>query len=208
MLLKLFTRFFAGGALAIALSLAPAVHAQGAAYTEINPPQPTDSPGKIEVLEFFAYTCPHCKALEPLLQSWARQLPSDVVVHQVPIAFNAGMKPLQQLYYSLEIMDRLDLHEKVFTAIHDEHKRLLNKSSIVDWAADQGLDRAKFEAVFDSFGVQSKVLRADQLAQAYHIDGTPTVAVNGRYITSPASTGGYQQTVAQADKLVQMARGN
>jgi len=206
MLLRSLLRLVAGGAFAAALSLA---HAQGAApYSEVDPPQPTDTPGKIEVLEFFAYTCPHCKALEPLMRAWARQLPQDVVVHPVPVAFNASMKPLQQLYYSLEVMNRLDLHAKVFAAIHDERKRLVDKSAILDWVASQGVDRAQFEGVFDSFGVQSRIMRADQLAQAYRIDGTPTVAVGGRYVTSPASAGGYQQTVDQADQLVKKVRGN
>ena len=206
MLLRSLLRLVAGGAFAAALSLA---HAQGTApYSEVDPPQPTDTPGKIEVLEFFAYTCPHCKALEPLMRAWARQLPQDVVVHPVPVAFNASMKPLQQLYYSLEVMNRLDLHPKVFAAIHDERKRLVDKSAILDWVASQGVDRAQFEGVFGSFGVQSRIMRADQLAQAYRIDGTPTVAVGGRYVTSPASAGGYQQTVDQADQLVKKVRGN
>ncbi|MBB1241798.1 thiol:disulfide interchange protein DsbA/DsbL, partial [Klebsiella pneumoniae] len=111
---------------------------------------PSDTPGKIEVLEFFAYTCPHCAAMEPMVEDWAKTKPEDVVLKQVPIAFNAGMKPLQQLYYTLLALDRPDLHAKVFTAIHGEHKRLIDKKAMGEWAASQGVDRAKFDSVFDS----------------------------------------------------------
>src|SRR5690606_215343 len=100
-----------------------------------------------------------------------------------PIAFNASMKPLQQLYYTLQALNRADLHPKVFAAMHVERKRLFDKKAMGDWAAEQGVDRAKFDAVFDSFSVQTQVQRADQLAEAYHIDGTPAFGVGGRYLT-------------------------
>ena len=177
----------------------------GKKYVELSPVQPTE-PGKVEVLEFFAYSCPHCAALEPLLEKWIKTLPADVVVRRVPVAFNASMRPLQQLYYSLEAMDRMDLHAKAFQAIHEEKKRVFTKPDIIAWVTEQGVDRAKFEAVFDSFGVNSKVSRADQLVNAYQIQGTPSIAVAGRYVVSPSETGGYQQTIDQADVLVRQVR--
>jgi thiol:disulfide interchange protein DsbA len=184
--------------------------AQGAApgkFAEINPPQPTE-PGKIEVLEFFAYSCPHCAVLEPLLQKWIKTLPADVVVKQVPVAFNAGMKPLAQLYYSLEALNRLDLHPLVFKAIHDDKKRIFTKAEMLPWIESQGIDKAKFEAVFDSFGVVSKTQRAEQLSKAYNVQGTPSIAVAGKYITSPSEAGGYQETIDVANALVKKVKGN
>ena len=177
----------------------------GKKYVELSPVQPTE-PGKVEVLEFFAYSCPHCAALEPLLEKWIKSLPPDVVVRRVPVAFNGSMRPLQQLYYSLEAMDRMDLNAKAFKAIHEEKKRVFTKPDIIAWVAEQGVDRAKFEAMFDSFGVTSKVGRADQLVNAYKIEGTPSIAVAGRYVVSPSETGGYQQTIDQADVLVRQVR--
>lgn len=199
---SLLSRFFAVAALLAAATFAPLSVAQNATFQELNPPQPTDEPGKIEVLEFFAYSCTHCNAIEPMIRDWSKTLPENTVLRKVPVAFNAGMKPLQQLYYTLEALGRMDLHPKVFAAIHQDRKRLMNKSQIADWAAEQGLDRAKFEAAFDSFGVQSKSQRADQLTEAYRVQGTPSVAVGGRYVTSPAQAGGYRETLDVANDLL------
>lgn len=204
-----FIRLVAAAALAAASLFAPLSHAQGAAqpYQAVNPPLPSDTPGKIEVLEFFAYTCPHCAAIEPMVEDWLKNKPEDVVFKPVPLAFNAGMKPLQQLFYTLQAMNRMDLHPKVFAAIHAEKKRLFSKQAMLDWVETQGVDKAKFEAVFDSFSVQSQVQRADQLAQAYRIDGTPTFAVGGKYLTSPVMAGNsYDAAIKELDRLIPMAR--
>ncbi len=177
-----------------------------AKYLEVNPVQPTE-PGKVEVLEFFSYACSHCAVLEPLLTKWVKKLPSEAVVKYVPVAFNASMKPLQQLYYSLEALSRLDLHPKVFNAIHEEKKRLFTKPDIIAWVVAQGVDRAKFDSVFDSFGVMSKAGRADQLVTAYKVQGTPAVAVAGRYLTSPSEAGGYQETLDVSESLIKQVLG-
>lgn len=175
-------------------------------YIEITPAQATE-PGKVEVLEFFSYGCGHCAAIEPMLEKWTKAQPADVVVRPVPVAFNASMKPLQRLYYSLEALNRLDLHPKVFTAIHQEKKRLFTKAEIKSWIGAQGVDAEKFDAAFESFGVSSKSSRADQLVTAYRIQGTPTLAVAGRYVTSPSEAGGYQQTLDVASDLIRQLRG-
>jgi thiol:disulfide interchange protein DsbA len=133
-------------------------------------------------------------------------LPSDVVLYAVPVAFNAAMKPLQELYYALEAVGRLDLHPKVFAAIHQEKKRIFTKDAIVAWAASQGVDKTQFAAAMNSFGVQSKVQRADQLAAGYAIQGTPSLAVDGRYLTSPTEAGGYQEMIDVANQLVRQSR--
>jgi len=206
---KMLTRLLAATAVAATTLFAPLSHAQGSqAYVLVNPPLPSDTPGKIEVLEFFAYSCPHCNAMEPLVLDWAKKAPSDVVLKQVPVAFNAAMKPMQQLFYTLEAMGRSDLHPKFFSALHVDHKRLYDKKAIGDWAAEQGLDRAKFDSVFDSFTVGTEVQRANQLAEAYHIDGTPSFGVGGKFLTSPVLAGNsYEGALAEVDKLIPMARG-
>jgi thiol:disulfide interchange protein DsbA len=176
-----------------------------AKYLEVSPPQPTE-PGKTEVIELFSSACSHSAVLEPLLEKWMKKVPTDVVVKRVPVAFNASMKPLQQLFYSLEALDRLDLHGKIFNAIHEEKKRLFTKPEIVAWVAAQGVDRAKFESVYDSFGVVSKSGRADQLVGAYKVQGTPSMAVGGRFLTSPSEAGGYQETIDVTDSLIRQLR--
>jgi len=187
-------------------SLAQGASAAKGKFIELTPAQATE-PGKIEVLEFFSYGCGHCAAIEPLLEKWMKAQPADVVVRGVPVAFNASMKPLQRLYYALEALNRLDLHPKVFKAIHQEKKRLFTKAEIKSWIGSQGVDAEKFDAAYESFGVSSKASRADQLVTAYRIQGTPTVAVGGRYVTSPSEAGGYQQTLDVASDLIRQIRG-
>lgn len=196
-MLKFVMRFI--GASLLGLSIAVAQSPER--YVNVNPPQPTEA-GKIEVLEFFAYTCPHCAVLEPLVAEWKKTLPSNVAFSSVPVAFNQAMKPFQYFYYALEAVDRLDLHPKFFVALHQEKKRLFTRDAMINWAVEQGVDRAKFTAAMDSFGVKSKATRADQLAKGYAIQGTPSIAVNGRYVTSPSEAGGYQESLDVATELI------
>lgn len=211
MMSKLLSRLLAVSALAATALFAPLSHAQapqgGQAYQVVNPAIPSDHPGKIEVMEFFAYTCPHCAAMEPTVEAWAKSAPADVVLVQVPVLFNAAMKPLQQLYYTLQALGRQDLHSKVFTAIHQEHKQLFTKSAMADWAASQGVDRKKFEETFDSFSVATQSERAAQLAKQANIDGTPSFLVGGKYLTSPVLAGNsYQGAIDEVNKLIPMVR--
>ena len=208
---KIFSRFavmlFAVSSLMFSAgSVAHGVAAAKGKFIEVTPAQATE-PGKIEVLDFFSYGCGHCAAIEPLLAKWTKALPADVVVRGVPVAFNAGMKPLQRLYYALEALNRIDLHPKVVKAIHQEKKRLFTKAEIKSWITTQGVDAEKFEAAYESFGVSSKANRADQLVTAYRIQGTPSVAVGGRFVTSPSEAGGYQQTLDVASELIRQVRG-
>jgi len=204
---NLFSRLLPGIVLAAAALLGTTASAASQPYVTLDPAQPSDTQGKIEVLEFFAYTCPHCAAIEPMIEKWAKTFPDNVVLKPVPVAFNASMEDLQKLYYALEAMDRTDLHPKVFHAIHDEHKRLFQTDAILDWVADQGVDRKAFEDVFNSFGVKAKVMHANELAKTYRVEATPSIAVNGRYLTSPSMTGSYQGAIDEADKLLKQALG-
>lgn len=198
----------AAGLLAAAPGIAPAQQPhEGSQYIRLQQPQPTDSPGKIEVTEFFWYSCPHCNALEPGLEAWIKKLPQDVVVRRVPVRFNAGMEPQQRLYYTLEALGKLEaLHRLVFTAIHEQRQPLNTADRILDWAQKQGLDKAQFSAAYNSFGVQSKVQRAAKLAEAYKIDGVPTLAINGRYLTSPSLAGSNVGALQVADFLIGQER--
>ncbi len=200
---QLFLRSFAIASLAAGLAFAPASNAQAdERYVTLEPAQPSDTTGKVEVLEFFAYTCPHCFAMEPLAAKWAQTLPESVAFKRVPVGFNAGMADLQKLYYTLEALGRLDLHEKVFVALHRERKRLNNFNAMAGWIETQGVDRKEFEAAFNSFGINNKVARANELTKNYKIDSTPSLAVGGRYVTSPGMTGTYEGAIVEAQKLL------
>lgn len=189
----------------------PAAFAQaareGAEYRRIDPPQQGDDPSKIEVIEFFWYSCPHCNAFEPELEAWIAKLPADVAVKRVPVQFNASFEPQQRLYYALEAIGQLDaLHRKVFMAIHTERQRLQSESQIADWVAKQGVDRKQFTDAYNSFGVRSKVQRATKQTTSYDIDGVPMLAIDGKFLTSPSQAGSGARALQVADQLIAQAR--
>ena len=157
----------------------------GSDYRKLDHPAPVDTPaGKIEVLEFFWYNCPHCHVFEPTLAAWVKQLPRDVVFKRVPIAFQDSFVPQQRLYYGLEEMGLADkLHTKVFAAIHTDKQNLTRSEAIVDWVGRQGIDKAAFQTQFDSFSTLTKASRATQLQTAYQVNGVPAMGVAGRYYT-------------------------
>ncbi len=180
---------------------------EGFDYRVLPLAQAIEAKGKIEVLEFFWYGCPHCHDFEPELSAWIKKQAKDVVVKKVPVAFRDELLPHSQLFYALESLGKSDLHAKVMEAIHVGKKKLLAEAEITDWVASQGVDRQSFLKAFKSFTVISKARSANQIAQAYRIDGVPSVAVQGKYMTSPSIAGGSKARAIQAmDFLVNKAR--
>ncbi|QWD79695.1 thiol:disulfide interchange protein DsbA/DsbL [Polynucleobacter sp. MWH-Spelu-300-X4] len=169
--------------------------------------QPIEAKGKIEVIEFFWYGCPHCHDFEPEFSAWVKRQGADVVVRKIPVAFRDDLLPHSQLFYALEALGRSDLHPKVMDAIHVGKKKMLSDVEIADWLATQGVDRQKFLSAFKSFTVISKARGTSQIAQNYRIDGVPTVAIQGKYITSPSIAGGSKtRAIDVMDYLVNKAR--
>jgi protein dithiol oxidoreductase (disulfide-forming) len=210
-------REFSGGAtclLGVATLSPAALRAQvkqpeeGTEYLALKRPVNVNvPPGNVEVIEFFWYSCPHCNAFEPRLEPWIKRLPSDVVMKRVPVAFNAGFVPQQRLFYTLEILGKLDeLHEKVFHAIHVEHVPLNQDDPILDWVGKQGLDKAKFTEIYNSFDVVSKVRRAIQLQDAFKVQGVPSIGVQGRYYTDGTLAGNTERLLQVTDYLIAQAR--
>jgi thiol:disulfide interchange protein DsbA len=178
------------GMAATVAQASPQAPVNGSDYRTLGQAQPTEAPaGKVEVLEFFWYSCPHCFALDPSLIEWVKKQGNAISFKRVPVMFRPSFVPQQKLYYALETMNRMDLHEKVFHAIHADRKPLNTDNEITDFIAAQGVDKAKFLEVYNSFGVQTKVRRAAQLQEAYKIDGVPTLAIGGHYLTSPSIVG-------------------
>jgi thiol:disulfide interchange protein DsbA len=163
---------------------------QGAQYLVLPSAQPTDTGKKIEVIEFFAYYCPHCYAFEPALEAWVRKQGDDIVFRRVHIQGGAGVLPQQRLFYTLDAMGLLNqYHQKVFDAMHQQHLRLSSDEQVFDWVASSGIDRAKFVDTYRSFGIQARLRRAATMMDAYGVDRWPLVVVDGRYITSPSHAG-------------------
>jgi thiol:disulfide interchange protein DsbA len=195
------------------LSLIGAVSAQtrpieeGFDYRVLPIAQAIEAKGKIEVLEFFWYGCPHCHDFEPQLDTWVKRQAKDVSVKKVPVAFRDDLLPHSQLFYALESLGKSNLHAKVMETMHVGKRKLLTEPEIADWAVSQGIERETFLKAFKSFTVTSKARAANQIAQAYRIDGVPTVAVHGKYITSPSITAGSKARAIEAmDHLVNKAR--
>ncbi|BDT79906.1 thiol:disulfide interchange protein DsbA/DsbL [Polynucleobacter yangtzensis] len=171
--------------------------------------QPVETKGKVEVIEFFWYGCPHCYDFEPELSSWVKRQPKDVVFKRVPVAFRDDFMPHSQLFYALEAMGKGDaLNEKVMYAMHKENKRLLTEPEIADWVASQGIDRNTFLATYRSFAVISKARAAKQMAEAYRIDGVPTIVMQGKYVTSPSIAGTKAKAILVMDYLEEKIRKN
>jgi thiol:disulfide interchange protein DsbA len=171
--------------------------------------QPVETKGKVEVIEFFWYGCPHCYDFEPELTSWMKHQPKDVTFRRVPVAFRDDFMPHSQLFYALEALGKGDaLNEKVMYAMHKENKRLLTESEIADWVTSQGIDRNTFLATYRSFAVASKARAAKQLAEAYRIDGVPTIVMQGKYVTSPSIAGTKAKAIAVMDYLEEKIRKN
>ena len=187
------------------MALAPfAARAQRADYYELNPPQPVQAGnGKIEVLEFFWYGCIHCYNLEPKLETWLKALPKDVEFRRVPAVFNERWGHDAAIYYAFEALGLLDkLHRPFFDAIHRDRLRSDRWPELSAWLEKNGVDAKKFESTVKSFGVQSKTKGAIRMTSGYKIDGTPAMAVQGRYTvpSSDAMLGTVNTLVAQVRK--------
>lgn len=163
--------------------------------------------GKVEVIEFFGYWCPHCNAFEPELEAWLKKLPANISFKRVPVAFQDAAIPLQKLYYTLEAMGKVnDMQRKVFTAIHADRQNLNTQAGIVAWAVKQGIDEKKFVETFNSFAVNTKVSRAKQLVNDYKIQGVPSLGIAGKFYTESSLAKGMTRALLVAEFLANEAK--
>jgi thiol:disulfide interchange protein DsbA len=182
----------------------------GKDYITLERPVATEAgTGKIEVLEFFWYSCPHCNQFEPAFEQWAKNAPKDVMVRRVPVAFRDDFVPQQRLYYTLEAMNLVEkMHIRVFTAIHGEKLMLNSDAAVLAWAEKQGIDKAKFEQAYKSFGVATKAKRAVQLQNDFKIEGVPSLGVAGRFYIDGTLAGSMPRALQVADALIAQSRQN
>jgi thiol:disulfide interchange protein DsbA len=199
--------FGLGASTLVVPAFAQGAPVEGKDYVRLSQPLPVP-PGKIEVIEFFWYGCPHCNSFEPALEAWAKKLPPDVAFRRVPVAFrDEPFVAHQKIYYALEAMGQLDaMHRKVFYAIHNDRARLDKVADISAFMAKNGVDGAKFTELFNSFSVQTKATQAKRLAEAYRIDGVPSLGVQGRYFTSGTLAGTTLRSLQVADHLIATVR--
>lgn len=198
---------------AVLVPAAAITHAQpkapvaGTDFRDVTPPQPVESGNKIEVLEFFQYSCPHCASFTPELEAWRKRRAADIDYRRVSVNWDNATINHTKMYSTLEQMGLLDkLHEKVFAAYHGQRKRLLDPNEIADFMAANGVDRAQWLSNFNSFAVNTRVSRAGQLWRAYKIEGTPAVGIDGRFVTAPSMVGSRDGAIKVMDQLVTLAQ--
>jgi thiol:disulfide interchange protein DsbA len=188
------------------LSATPAyAQVEGTDYRVLTPAQPTQSPGKIEVLEFFSYACPHCAEFAPLVSTWTATLPKDVVFRKVPVGFD---RPpwinMQRAYYALLASGDLErLDARLFLAIHEQHLPLFQEQALFDWVGKNGGNQEKFAAAYASFGINNQTVQADKMAEEFQITGVPTLAVDGKYVALGDS---FTEILANTNKLLAKVR--
>jgi len=195
-------------ALAAAPGWAQQAFRPGKDYLALERPLASDvGPGKVELIEFFWYSCPHCNAFEPSFAQWVKAAPKEVVVRRVPVAFRDDFAPQQRLYYTLEALGWVEtLHAKVFHAVHVERLGLNTDALIQAWIDKQGVDGKKFAETYKSFGVAGKVKRAVQLQNDYRVEGVPSLGIAGRYYTDGTLAGSMERALKVAESLIARSR--
>lgn len=177
----------------------------GKDYAVLDPAQPTSSGDRIEVLEIFGYWCIHCARLDPIIEKWKQQLPADVAVSYVPAIFQGGVdEVLARAFYTAETMGQLgQTHSAMFTKAAVD-RSIRSAEDVIRFYADQGIDRAAFEATMNSFAVNAKVARTKQTLPRYGIEGTPAIIVAGKYRVS--TDGGFERMLHVTEHLIEMER--
>ncbi|HSH07674.1 MAG TPA: thiol:disulfide interchange protein DsbA/DsbL [Burkholderiales bacterium] len=189
------------------LQHAAAAPVAGRNYTVLDPALPVESPDKIEVIEFFWYGCPHCYNLQPYMEKWIPTLPADTMLRRVPAIFNDRWARDAATYYAFEALGVVErVHRPFFDAIHRDRLKSDNKQAMHEWLRKQDIDPQKFDQALTSFGVGSKVKRAMQLTAGYRIDGTPSLAVQGRYRISAGQASSQEDLLATATYLIGLVR--
>ena len=195
----------------VAAAIGSAAQAQepteGKDFVRLNTPVAVPGGGKIDVIEFFSYGCPHCYSFEPMLEQWVKRLPPDVAFRRIPATFNAPFENYAKLFYALESVGQVEaMHKRIFAAIHVQRQRLDKETDIAAFVSANGGDGAKVVEAYKSFGVATKLRQAKQAFEAYKIDGVPTLGIHGRWFTSGSLTGSNEKALAVADQLIQRAR--
>lgn len=169
--------------------------------------QPVATGGRIEVIDFFWYGCPYCNELQPALEGWREHRPPDVILRRIPAILNDSWKPHARIYYALErLNETARLHLTVYHGYHVERLHMSKPDVMVEWAVKHGIDRQRWLDAYYSREVDEKVERAKELTRAYTVSGTPTLVVDGRYLTSGDLAPSLQGMIPVLDDLIRLAR--
>ncbi len=204
--MKKFTSLFAAFAMVVALGFTSIGNVMAAKnYEMINPPQPTTSKDKIEVVELFWYGCPHCFTLEPYVERWLKRKPENVKFVRMPGVFRPSWEIHGRAYYTAEVLGVVDkVHKPMFEAIHEQKRSLSDEASIMALFKANGVSEKDFKRVFRSFAVETKLRRAKDMGQRYGVRGVPALIINGKYRTGVTESGGNAKVFKVVNDLVKM----
>lgn len=192
--------FLAGGALAVTEYFSQ-VRREQPVYLALDPGTPPKD-GRIEVVEFFWYGCPHCYKYEPVLAEWVRKHGDAVTLRRVPVGLHEKQVPHQRLYYTLDALGRLgDLHQASFAHIHRKQQPLSSEAAIARFAQEHRIDPAAWDAAFRSDAVLARARAATALQKSYRVERVPSVVIGGRYMTSPSMVGMSLPYLGQTDEM-------
>lgn len=208
--MSIFRRFLGIVVTACLLAVPPAGQAleEGKEYARVPVSVPPETPGRIEVIEFFWYGCPHCYHLEPHVEQWVSNLPDDVVFRRVPAVLGPSWEPLARAYVVADLLGVLDrIHKPLFDRLHKERKRIRNLNELREFFVEQaGVDPKAFDQTYNSFAVVARINRAKQLGKRFGITGVPAFVINGKYRTSVSMAGGEDRLFEVIDALVDRER--
>ena len=175
----------------------------GTDYLTLKDRVPTEvGKGKIEVLEFFWYNCPHCNAFEPALSAWSKKLPKDVELKRVPVRFREDFEVQQRAFYVLEALGKVEaLQAKMFAAIHVEHQNMGKLDNLLTWAEKNGIPPKQFSDLYNSFTIIGKARRAAQLQEQFKVEGVPALGIGGRFYVDGSSAGSMERALQIVDFL-------
>lgn len=189
---------------AFAINIAVAQSSSSDTYKNIVPPQPTSTGNKIEVVEIFSYGCSHCHRFEATLERWLKSKPDNVEFVRLPAIFSPQLALLARAYYTAEALSVLDkVHKPLFDAIHMQKRRLGSEDEIAEVFVENGVSKDDFHKAFRSFSVEAKVRRASELGKRYGVEATPSMVINGKYITNPGMNNiGFDGMINVVNQLV------
>ena len=200
--------------LAITLLLTATAQAQpvrfeaGVHYMMVQPAQPTNDAGKVEVVEVFGYLCPHCANFQPFIEPWSKQKPEFVEFRRMPVVFQRAWEPFARFYYASEALGILDqAHPAIFKAIHTERQRLRSDEDLGAFVSQFGVSADDYATAARSFAVDTKIRRSTTMSQRYGVTGTPSVIINGKYRVTAKMAGGHAELIEVIEYLVNLEGG-
>lgn len=175
----------------------------GIDYDLVTPPQPVSTPGKVEVLEFFWYGCPHCYHFEPDLKAWLKRKPDSVTFIRQPAIFSSLWGAHAKAFFTAEALGVLDkLHDDFYDAIQNKHEPLEKEDALIKFFAQHGIAEADVRKAYKSFAVDAKMRQAEPMGARYGVTGTPSVIINGKYRISPSQAKSFPRMIAIMDDLI------